>query len=117
MTGTDLKRFLVLYFIPAAVIDRWMLVDAAERQAREGELRAEWGAWMQVNGGMIVSTEAAGKTKRVTATGLADARNDIIIHCIVQAATHDAAAAIFVGHPHLQIPEASIEIVELRAMG
>ena len=29
---------------------------------------------------------------------------------------HDAAAKTFVGHPHLQIPQATIEIMELNQM-
>jgi hypothetical protein len=36
---------------------------------------------------------------------------------IVRAESHEAAAKAFEGHPHFQIPQASIEITELRPMG
>ena len=39
-----------------------------------------------------------------------------MLYAIVQAESHDAAAAAFKGHPHLQIPEAAIEIMELNAL-
>jgi len=58
----------------------------------------------------------AGKTKRISAQGAADARNDIMLYAIVQAESHDAAAKAFEGHPHLGIPEASIEVMELNPL-
>ena len=36
---------------------------------------------------------------------------------IVEAENHDIAAKAFANHPHLTIPESSIEVVEVRAMG
>ena len=34
-------------------------------------------------------------------------------YTIVEAASHDAAARMFVGHPHLEMPGATIEVVEV----
>jgi hypothetical protein len=65
---------------------------------------------------MIVSTEAGGKTKRVTASGVSDTKSDIILCSFVEAESHDAAAKIFENHPHLQIPQSSIEIMSVRPM-
>ena len=48
----------------------------------------------------------------MTAQGAADVRNDVMLYAVVQAESHDQAAQLFVGHPHLQIPQASIEIME-----
>jgi hypothetical protein len=113
----DQMKFLVLFLIPAAVMDGWAKTDPAEKKAAEEKLKGEWDRWMSEHASMFVSTEATGKTKRVTASGAADARNDIIIASIVQAASHEAAAKAFENHPHFQIPQASIEIMPLRPMG
>ena len=56
-------------------------------------------------------TEAGGKTKRVTASGVSDTRNDIMLYSFVEAESHEAAANAFENHPHLQIPQASIEVM------
>ncbi len=39
-----------------------------------------------------------------------------MLYAIVEADSHDAAAKSFVGHPHLGIPEASIEIMEIHPL-
>ena len=39
-----------------------------------------------------------------------------MLYAIAEAASHEAAAKAFEGHPHLQIPHASIEIMELRPL-
>ncbi len=57
-----------------------------------------------------------GKTKRVTSKGTTAARNDIMLYAIVDAESHEAAAKTFEGHPHLQIPQASIEVMEINPL-
>ena len=116
MTTSAKQKFLVLYLIPAAVMDDWMKTDPAVRQAAEQEMREAWGKWMGEHAGMILSSEAGGKTKRVTAGGVSDTRNDIILCSYVEADSHEAAARAFENHPHLQIPQASIEIMAVRPM-
>jgi hypothetical protein len=44
-----------------------------------------------------------GKTKRVTKQGVADTRNHIAAYVVVEADSHDAAAAMFENHPHFAI--------------
>jgi hypothetical protein len=66
---------------------------------------------------MIISTDAGGKTKRVTSSGISDTKNDIILYSIVEADSHEEAAKAFENHPHLQIPQSSIEVMEIRPMG
>jgi hypothetical protein len=79
-------------------------------------MQNDWKAWMGANAKMILSTEVGGKTKRVTAGGIADTKNDIMLYSFVEADSHDAAAKPFANHPHLQIPKASIEVMEVRNM-
>ena len=54
--------------------------------------------------------------KRVTVQGPSDTKNDIMLYAIVEAESHQAAAKTFEGHPHLQIPQASIEVMEINPM-
>ena len=55
-----------------------------------------------------------GKTRRVDANGAKDAKNGIGGYSIIQADSHDAAAKMFgKDHPHLQMPGAWVEVVEI----
>jgi hypothetical protein len=117
MTGANKKRFLVLYLVPASVMEQWSKTEPSQRKAAEEKMRGEWGAWMSANGEMIINTDAGGKTKRVTSNGVSDTRNDIILYSVVEAESHEAAAKSFETHPHLQIPQSSIEVMEIRPMG
>jgi len=117
MASTIQKKFLALYLVPASVMEAWSTTDPKERKAAEEKMRHEWGTWMGLHSKMIVSTDAAGKTKRVNSSGVADTKNDIILYSIVEADSHTAAAKLFENHPHLQIPQSSIEITEIRPMG
>jgi hypothetical protein len=111
------RTFLVLYLIPASVLEAWSTTDPGERKAAEEKMRGEWGKWMEAHSTMIVSTDAGGKTKRVTSAGVSASRNDIVVFSVVEAESHEAAARMFENHPHLQIPQASIEVMEARPMG
>jgi hypothetical protein len=116
MTDLAKQKFLVLYLVPASVMADWAKTDPATRQAEEQKMQAAWGKWMGDHAKMIISTEAGGKTKRVTARGISDARNDIMLCSFVEAESHEAAARAFESHPHLQIPQSSIEVMSVRPM-
>ena len=116
MTATSKKRFLVMYQIPAAQLDAWMKTDPKTREASEAKLRGEWDAWTKAHAMMIVDSNAGGKTKRVTAGGIAPTRNDIVICATIEGDDHETVAKLFASHPHLQIPHAMIDIMELRPM-
>ena len=117
MTDSNLKKFLVLYLVPASVMADWAKTDPATKQAEEQKMHAAWRKWMADHAKMIISTEAGGKTKRVTASGVSDTRNDIVLCSFVEAQSHEAAAKAFEDHPHLQIPQSSIEVMYVRLMG
>ncbi len=117
MATSTLKRFLVLYLVPADVMASWAKTDPETRKAAEEKMRADWNRWMSEHAAMIKTTEAAGKTKAVTSAGIVDSRNDIMLYAIVEADTHESAARAFANHPHLTIPQSSIQVTEVRAMG
>ena len=89
-----------------------------ENRAREEEtVRREDAGRMGDHSKIFADTGAGvGKTKRVTGQGTADTRNDIMLYAVVEAESHDAAARSFEGHPHLQIPQSSIEIMEINPL-
>jgi len=112
-----MKKYLVLYLAPASVIEDWSKTDPDKRKTAEEKMRAEWTEWMRSHANMIGETGAGGKTKRVSSSGTSDTKNDIMLYSFVEAESHEAAAKLFEGHPHLQIPQSTIEIMEVRPMG
>ena len=117
MNEVNTKKFLVMYLVPAAVMADWRKIDPETRKAGDQKMMEAWRKWMGDHASMITLTEAGGKTKRVTAGGVSNTRNDIILYSFVEAPSHEAAAKSFENHPHLQIPQASIEVMEVRSMG
>jgi len=72
---------------------------------------------MTENAKMIVDVGAGvGKTKLVNNQGTFDTKNDIMLYSLVEAESHEAAAKSFEGHPHLQIPQSSIEVMEIHSL-
>jgi hypothetical protein len=117
MTTSPQKKFLVLYRVPTHVMEDWAKTDPATRKAAEQKMQGDWQRWMSAHAKMITLTEAAGKTKAVASGGIRDIKNDIMLYSVVEAENHEIAAQAFANHPHLTIPESSIEIMEVRAMG
>ena len=96
MTTSTLKKFLVLYLVPTEVLASWAKTDPATKKAAEQKMQSDWQRWMGDHAKMITVTEGAGKTKAVTSAGM-------------EADTHDIAAKAFANHPHLTIPQSSIQ--------
>ena len=117
MSTATSKKFLVLYLVPTDVLAGWAKTDPAIRKTEEEKMRAAWQRWMGDHAKIIRTTEAAGKTKAVTASGIGDIKNEIMLYSIVEAANHDEADKAFANHPHLVIPQSSIQVMEVRAMG
>jgi uncharacterized protein YdeI (YjbR/CyaY-like superfamily) len=117
MTSSDMKKFLVLYLVPASVMEEWSKTDPETREAAEQKMLGEWKKWMSDHAKMITDTGVSGMTKRVSSNGTSDAKNDIILYSFVEAESHEAAAKAFENHHHLQIPQSTIEVMEVRPMG
>jgi hypothetical protein len=106
-----MKKFLVLYLVPASVLEDWSKTDPDKRKAAEEKMRGDWNEWMSNHAKLLTDTGARGKTKRVSSSGTSDTKNDIHF---VEAESHEAAAKSFESHPHLQIPQSSIGVMEIR---
>jgi hypothetical protein len=104
-----MEKFLAIYFVPPGAVKQ--MAHATDEERRAG--MDAWAKWSRDNAGSIVDLGAPlGKTKRVTAAGISDTTNEIGAYTIVQAESHDAAAALFENHPHFMLEGASIEIME-----
>ncbi len=109
-----MKKFIVLYCMPAAGLEEWTKTPAEDRKAQEDDLKKKWDAWMAANKSMMTGpTSGVGKTKRVTTGGVADAKNDIMLYSVVEGESHEEIAKAFEGHPHLEIPGAWIDVSTL----
>ena len=114
-----MNKYFALYRVPVEVMDEWKATTKPEEiQAQMEKMMADMGAWMEKNKASFVeSGSPLGKTKTVTAQGVADSRNDLNYYCVVEADSHDAATKIFLDNPHLQIPSSSIDVIEIPHMG
>ena len=90
-----------------------MMKNSTPDQQKKG--MDAWMKWMDANKPSIIDGGAPlGKTKRVDSNGASSMKNEIGGYSVVEAETHDAATKIFgKDHPHLQMPGAWIEIVEI----
>lgn len=107
-----MKNFTVLYMMPVEGLESWKSKSEDERKEAETKMKGEWDAWLEANKSAVLNTIALGKTKHISAAGVEDAKNGMMLSSYVQAESLDAAAEIFAKHPHLQLPGATIEIME-----
>ena len=110
-----MEKFLVLYMAPVASMEA-MMKNMTPEQGKAG--MDEWTKWMKERAGNFVDMGApAGKTKRVTVSGVADVKNDVMGYSVVQAESHEAAAKLFESMPHFQIRGAYVDVSRLADMG
>lgn len=106
-------KFFVTYQMPHAGLDAWMQMPEEERKGQETQMQNEWNAWMEGHKGALLESAGVGKPKRITAEGVEDARNDLMMYSFVEAESLEAAAEMFKGHPHFGIPGAWIEVMSV----
>ena len=65
------------------------------------------------NAAVVETGGPLGKTKLANAKGVSDTRNTLVGYVVVKAESHDAAARMFINHPHFAIfPGEAVEIME-----
>jgi hypothetical protein len=91
----------------------WNALSEAERRNREQKGIAAWKAWAEKHHGAIVEMGGPlGKTKKIDQGGISDISNPMGAFTVVRAASHEAAAKMFEGHPHFTIfPGEAVEIM------
>jgi hypothetical protein len=87
----------------------------AERKAKDEEGLAALEAWDEAHRDVIVYDGGPlGGTKRASPQGIADVTNEMTVFVVVRAASHAAAAELFVDHPHMTIfPCHAVDVMPL----
>lgn len=106
-------KFFVTYQMPHSGLDEWMQLPEETRKEQEAQMKADWDEWMAAHKDVISETAGVGRPKKITKEGIEDARNDIMMYSFVEAESHEAAAALFEGHPHFGIPGGWIEVMNV----
>lgn len=107
-----MKKFMALYLVPAVAREQAMK-DVTPEETR-GQMKL-WEIWLKENEGSIVDGgDPLGKTKRASANGVVDVKNEVAGYSIVQAESHEEAMKLFGhDHPHFNFAGATIEVMEI----
>jgi hypothetical protein len=107
-----MTKFLVLYMAKRADFEK-MMKDSTPEQQKKG--MEAWMKWMGDHKASIVDGGAPlGKSKKVDSKGASDTKNEVGGYSIVQADSAAAATKLFgKSHPHLQMPGAWVEVIEV----
>ena len=109
-----MKKYLALYLAPVPELEKMMGASTPEDTKKGME---DWMKWSESKGKSIVDLGAPlGTTKRVTARGISDVKNEVAGYTLVQSESHDAAAKLFEDCPHFDIPGSSIDVLEIMEM-
>lgn len=110
-----MPRFVAIYTIAPEDIAAFRARPKSEQDAIDTAGLKAWEAWRTRNASAIVATDVmVGKTRRVTKTGIVDARNQIAGFLIVEATDIAAAAGLFLDHPHITVfPGDGIDIMPI----
>lgn len=112
-----MRKFLAVYTGAMSARERsgWDTISDEERKTREQDGMKAWMAWAEKRQAAIVETGGPlGKTKRTGLNGVTDIKNNLAAYVVVQAASHEAAAELFEGHPHFAIfPGEAVEVMEI----
>lgn len=110
-----MKRFLAVFTGSPGAMARWETLPESQRQKKQAEGVNAWKKWATDNAGSIVEMGGPlSRTKLVSNAGIADIRNNLAAFTVVQAESQDAAARLFLNHPHFTIfPGEGVEVMEV----
>lgn len=107
-----MKQFLAIY--TGSPHNKWEQLSQEEQKVRGEKGMKAWGAWMEkYKKDVLVPGGPLGKTKLVNEKGISDIKNAMTGYVLIQAESHEAAAKMFLEHPHFSIfPGDGVEIME-----
>lgn len=110
-----MKRFLAVFTGAPTAMASWERLSETERRALEAKGVAAWKKWAQEHADAVVEMGGPlSRTKKVDRQGVTDVRNNLGGFTIVQAQSQDAAARLFLDHPHFTIfPGDGVEVMEV----
>ena len=105
-----MKKFLVLYMAPLASFEKAMKSSPEDSK----KWMKEWQEWSETNKKAIKDPGSpVGKAKKISAKGVEDLRNNVGGYSVVEAQSLDDATHLFGQHPHYNLPEAWVELIEV----
>lgn len=104
-----MPNYVVLYNAPVSASDQ-MEDNDPEMAAAAMQAWNDWSA--KVGSGMVDLGTPLGNSRRVTSNGAGEADTEVAGYSILTADDVDTAVALLDGHPHLQMPGASIDVHE-----
>lgn len=109
--------FLAVYTIKPDAVARFRALPKFEQDAVDARGLPLWEDWEKRNAAALVNKGGmVGKTIRVTTSGIAPATNDFCGYAVVEAESAEAAAQLFVDHPHITVfPGHSVDIMPFLA--
>jgi hypothetical protein len=109
-----MKKYLAIYMGTATAMANFQKLDEKTRKDREQTGIAAWKKWVETNKKAVTELGSPlGKTKRIDAKGVSDMKNEIGAWTVVEAESYEAAANLFLNHPHFTIfPGDHVEIME-----
>jgi hypothetical protein len=114
----DIRKFLVTYLAPASVIDDWKKTEPSKERLPRRKCRGIGESGWPIMRKHLPTREQVSARRNVSPRKvLRIPKNDIMLYSVVEADSHQAAAKMFEKHPHLGIPHASIEIMEIHPLG
>jgi len=112
-----MKHFMAVYTGSPQAFEKYQQdnQDPQRRAAKERDGMQAWMKWGADHAGAIVESGGPlGRTKRVPREGIADPRNNLAGYVVVRAESQEAAAKLFLDHPHFTIfPGDGVEIMEV----
>lgn len=113
-----MNQYVGIFRVPTATMDEWVKgTSEEERKAQGKKLGEDMMAWIEKHKASFVGQGMPlGKTKTVSQEGVKDGRNDLNFMQVVQAESHEEAAAIFADSPHTTIPNSTIDVMEVPQM-
>jgi hypothetical protein len=110
-----MKKFLVLYRMDMDAMKKMMESTSKEERAAG---MAEWGTWMKAHQADLADMGGpTGKNTHMTPDGATEMSNDLGGYSVVQAESKEAAVALLKDNPHFKMPGATVDLMEVVAMG
>jgi hypothetical protein len=107
-----MKKFMILYMVPVSAESQ---MNASPEEMKKG--MEPWNAWYKKCGKAIVDMGTPlGMGACIDKKGTTKSQSQVTGYTIVQAKDIEAAKALVTDHPHLMMPKASIEVLEIMPM-
>jgi hypothetical protein len=104
-----MKKYLVLYHAPVSA--REQMAAATPEQAKAG--MDAWMTWAKKAGNAIADLGAPlGNGRSIKGTAVSGSGGTVVGYSILQADSMEAIMKVLNDHPHLRMPNSSIEVFE-----